>query len=635
VLLQLSSVSKSYGAQTVLRDVTFQINPGEKTGLIGTNGSGKTTLLKILSTTVEPDDGVVSRRSGLITGTLEQIPDFHERTTVLEEALRSFANLIATEKELAALEHEIAGHADPVLLDRYATLQHEFEHKGGYRFRSMAEAAVLGIGFTRPMLTRETRALSGGEKNRLALAKLLLSEADLLLLDEPTNHLDIRSIEWLEKFLKDTAKTVIVVSHDRIFLDRVVNRILEVDNSRLSDYPGNYSDYVRGRAERLAQQEKEWNLQKRWIENQEDYIRRNLAGQKTKQAKSRRNLLARVHRLERPKASSEKVKFNFLPVDRGSRHVLRTEELTIGYDKPLIQNLQFQVERGERWAILGANGSGKTTLLRTLTGEVSPMSGGMEWSENLELGYYDQQLSGLDPASTILEEIRSLDMKPTDGELRSYLAMFLFSGEDIFKKVESLSGGEKSRLALAKLIYEGPALLALDEPTNHLDIVSREALESALLEYPGTILFVTHDRYLAKKIATHLMYIEGQKAYTFDRLSAFEEWLVEGKTEGKLEGKPVAQPAAEAAAAAPRTSGQAGQATAMSKNRRDKLQNEVKQIEENISRLEAELKNLEEGFANPDPTLNWEAAHRRHAAIREELETLYATLADQWEQMGL
>jgi ATP-binding cassette subfamily F protein 3 len=625
VLLQLSSVSKSYGAQTVLRDVTFQINPGEKVGLIGTNGSGKTTLLKILANAQEPDEGTVSRRSGLSTGTLEQIPDFHESTTVLDEALRSFGGLIAAEKELAELEHEIASHANPQLLDRYATLQHEFEHKGGYRFRSMAEAAVLGIGFTRPMLERETRALSGGEKNRLALAKLLLSEADLLLLDEPTNHLDIRSIEWLEKFLKDTTKTIVVVSHDRIFLDRVVNRILEIDNSRLSDYPGNYSDYVRGREERLARQEKEWDLQKRWIENQEDYIRRNLAGQKTKQAKSRRNLLARVHRLERPRASSEKVKFKFMPVERGSRHVLRAEDLTIGYDKPLIRNLQFQVERGERWAILGANGSGKTTLLRTLTGEVSPISGGMEWADALELGYYDQQLSGLDPNATIIEEIRSLDMKPTDGELRSYLAMFLFSGDDVFKKVESLSGGEKSRLALAKLIYEGPALLALDEPTNHLDIASREALESALLEYPGTILFVTHDRYLARKIATHLMYIEDQRAYTFDRLSAFEEWLMEGKSTG--------QPMADAAAAMQPAS--SAPASGMSKNRRDKLQSAVKQIEENISQLETELKNLEEGFANPDPAMNWESAHRRHAAIREELENLYTELSSHWEQMGL
>jgi ATP-binding cassette subfamily F protein 3 len=622
VLLQLSSVSKSYGAQAVLQDVTFQVNPGEKIGLIGTNGSGKTTLLKILAKTQEPDAGTVSRRNGLSTGTLEQIPDFHQSTTVLEEALRSFTALITVEKELADLEHEIANHADPQLLDRYATLQHEFEHKGGYRFRSMTEAAVLGIGFTRAMLHRETRALSGGEKNRLALAKLLLSEADLLLLDEPTNHLDIRSIEWLEKFLKETTKTIVVVSHDRIFLDRVVNRILEIDNSRLDDYPGNYSDYVRGRKERLARQDKEWDLQKRWIENQEDYIRRNLAGQKTKQAKSRRNLLARVHRLERPKASSEKVKFKFMPVDRGSRHVLRTEDLTIGYEKPLIRNLQFQVERGERWAILGANGSGKTTILRTLTGEVSPISGGMEWADILELGYYDQQLSGLDPGSTIMEEIRSLDMKPSDGELRSYLAMFLFSGDDVFKKVESLSGGEKSRLALAKIIFERPALLALDEPTNHLDIASREALESALLEYPGTIIFVTHDRYLARKIATHLMYIEDQRAYTFDRLSAFEEWLTNDR--------PASQTIAVTATAMP----SAGPVSGMSKNRRDKLQNSVKQIEEHISRLESELKSLEECFANPDPEMNWESAHRRHAAIGEELEKLYNELASQWEQMG-
>ena len=627
MLVQLNSVSKSYGAQTVLRDVSFQINPGEKVGLIGTNGSGKTTLLKILANTLEPDEGVVSRRSGLRTGTLEQIPDFHDATTVLDEALRSFANLIAAENELEALEHEIAGDAQPQLLDRYATLQHEFEHKGGYRFRSMTEAAILGIGFTKNMLTRETRALSGGEKNRLALAKLLLSEADLLLLDEPTNHLDIRSIEWLEKFLKDTTKTIVVVSHDRIFLDRVVNRVLELDNARLSDYAGNYSSYVRGRAERLARQEKEWDLQKRWIENQEDYIRRNLAGQKTKQAQSRRKLLARVHRIERPRASSERVKFKFMPVDRGSRHVLRTEDLTIGYGKPLIENLRFQVERGERWAILGANGSGKTTLLRTLTGDVSPISGSMEWSEGLELGYYDQQLSGLDPKATIIEEIRDLDMRPSDGELRAYLAMFLFSGDDVFKKVESLSGGEKSRLALAKIIYESPALLALDEPTNHLDIASREALESALIEYPGTILFVTHDRYLAQKIATHLMYIEDHRAWTFDRLSAFEEWLADGG--------PAAHAPKEASAVVPAERPPAGVVSGMSKNRRDKLQNEVRNIEERIFALEMEVKQLETEFANPDPEMNWEVAHRRHAEVREELDALYTDLANRWEQIGL
>jgi len=625
VLLQFNSVSKSFGAHSILRDVSFQINPGEKVGLIGANGSGKTTLLKILSNTLEIDEGTVHRKNGLSMGTLEQIPDFHETTSVLDEALRSSADLIAAEEELQALEHEIADKAHPELMDRYAALQHEFEHKGGYRFRSLTEAAVLGIGFTKDMLSRETRALSGGEKNRLALAKLLLSGADLLLLDEPTNHLDIRSIEWLEKFLKDTAKTVVVVSHDRIFLDRVVNRILEIDNSRLSDYSGNYSAYARERVERLERMEKEWKLQQKWIENQEDYIRRNLAGQKTKQAQSRRKLLARVQRVERPSGHSERVKFRFMPIDRGSRNVLRTEDLAIGYDKPLLRNLQFQVERGERWAILGANGSGKTTLLRTLTGEISPISGGMEWSEGLEFGYYDQQLSGLDPNATVIEEIRGLDMNPTDGELRSYLAMFLFSGDDVFKKVQSLSGGEKSRLALAKIIYESPAMLALDEPTNHLDIASREALESALLEYPGTILFVTHDRYLAQKIATHLMYIEGQRAYTFDRLSAFEEWLVDGRTDARS-----AAAAAEASPARARSEGNSG----MSKNRRDKLTSEVTQTEAEIANLETELKTLEEAFANPGPDMDWKIKNRRHAEIQSTLDRLYEELSERWKELG-
>src|SRR6185369_160265 len=324
-------------------------------GLIGSNGAGKTTLLKIINRIQEPDQGSVTRKSGLQIGTLDQIPDFHEGTTVLEEGLRSSAHLIAAENEMRELEHAIASDPRPDVLDRYSTLQHEFELKGGYSFRARTESALLGVGFAKDALNRASRDLSGGEKNRLALAKLLLSEAELLLLDEPTNHLDIRSIEWLEKFLNDTLKTVVVVSHDRIFLDRVVRRILEIDRTRVSDYPGNFSAYAREREQRMARQQKEWALQQQWIASQEDYIRRNLAGQKTKQAQSRRKLLARVQRIERPTSDSARVKFRFKTIERGSRHVLRTEDLAIGYDKPLIENLHFRVERSERWAILGAN----------------------------------------------------------------------------------------------------------------------------------------------------------------------------------------------------------------------------------------------------------------------------------------
>ncbi len=539
MLVQLNGVSKAFGSVTGLRDVSFQINPFEKIGLIGANGAGKTTLLKIIGRAHEIDTGTVTRKSGLQIGTLDQIPDFHEGTSVLEEGLRSSDHLRAAEREMRELEHAIASGPPPDVLDRYSRLQHEFELKGGYSYRALTESALLGVGFSKEAMDRPSRELSGGEKNRLALAKLLLSNAELLLLDEPTNHLDIRSIEWLEKFLKETDKTLVVVSHDRFFLDRVAKRIIEVVDARIQDYRGNYSAYLKERGERLARQEKEWKLQNEWLEKQEDYIRRNIAGQKTKQAQSRRKLLARVKPIEKPKTSSTRAKFRFMPVERSGRYVLTARNLSIGYSEtPLVQSIEFEVQRGERWAILGANGSGKTTLLRTLIGSRSPVEGELEWNEALDVGYYDQQLSDLIPENTVLEEIRALDSLATDGELRSYLAQFLFSGEDVFKKIEQLSGGEKSRLMLARIIYLAPQLLALDEPTNHLDISSREALEGALGEYPGTILFVTHDRFLVQKIATHLLYIEAGRAHVFDRLSAFEEWLEEDRTAGAVDDRP-------------------------------------------------------------------------------------------------
>jgi ATP-binding cassette subfamily F protein 3 len=621
VLVQFNGVSKAFGAQTVLQNVTFQIYPSEKIGLIGTNGSGKTTLLKILSSRLEPDNGEVSRKSGLQVGTLEQIPDFHESTTVFDEGLRAFANLIAVENEMRQLEHDISDTHRQDLMDRYASLQHEFELHGGYRFRAMTEAALRGVGFSKEGLGRAANTLSGGEKNRLALAKLLLSEADLLLLDEPTNHLDIRSIEWLERFLKETSKAVVVVSHDRIFLDRVASRTIEVYETRIYDYPGNYTEFLRLREERQARQEKEWRQQQEWIAEQEEYVRRNIAGQKTKQAQSRRNMLARVKRIEKPRGASTQVKFRFLPVDRSRRTVLATRNLRVGYDEPLIRDLNLHVERGSRWAILGGNGTGKTTLLKTLTGSLSPLSGELDWSEGTGLGYYDQQLAGLNLEATILDEIRSLDSTATDGELRSWMAQFLFSGEDIFKKVGSLSGGEKSRVALAKLIYESPTVLALDEPTNHLDIASREALESALVDYPGTILFVTHDRYLAQKIATHLVYLEDGTAHMFDRLSAFESWLDGRGEENVLDEPPKPEPAKTEARPKPA-------APTMSKNRRDKLESEIASNESQIAALETELGALESSFSNPSPQIDWEGAHRRHAEIRQTLDSLYGRLEE-------
>src|SRR5215510_5177924 len=581
VLVQLSGISKSFGSQEILRDIAFQINPSEKIGLIGANGSGKTTLLKLVAGTYEPDTGSVSRKSQLEIGTLDQIPDFQGDTSVLEEGLRASQHLQHIEITMRALEQVIAEAPARDALDRYSELQHEFELKGGYSYRARTEAALLGVGFSRKAFDQASRSLSGGEKNRLALAKLLLSHAELLLLDEPTNHLDIKSIEWLEKFLTETAKTLVIVSHDRIFLDRVAGRILEIAGTTIQDYRGNYSYYLKERAERLARQQKQWELQSEWIEKQQDYIRRNIAGQKTKQAQSRRKLLARIKPLEKPKSKAEKVKFRFLPVERNARYVLAARGLSIGYqESPLVDSIQFEVQRGERWAILGPNGSGKTTLLRTLIGARSPIEGELEWNQSLDIGYYDQQLQDLHLDAVVLDEIRELDSSATDGELRSYLAQFLFSGEDVFKSVAKLSGGEKSRLMLARIIYANPQLLALDEPTNHLDIGSREALEEALRGYPGTILFITHDRYLVEKIATHLLYIEAGKAHTFDRLSAFEEWL-EGNSTEASQDRPADESRTEETASEP-----GAKRTVLSKNKREQLEKAVADLEAKIAAAE-------------------------------------------------
>ena len=625
MIVQFNGVSKSFGSQSVLRDVGFQINPTEKVGLIGANGAGKTTLLKLIAAVFEPDTGSIIRKSDLQMGTLDQIPDFHEGTTVAEEALRSFGFLRRMESEMRELEQAIASGSAPDVLDRYSHLQHEFELKGGYSYRARTAAALHGVGFSDDAFERASRNLSGGEKNRLALAKLLLSGSELLLLDEPTNHLDIRSIEWLEKFLRETDKTIVVVSHDRVFLDRVVNRIIELGSGQLQDYRGNYSKYLEQRADRVARQQKEWQLQSEWIEKQEDYIRRNIAGQKTKQAQSRRKLLARVKPLEKPKGAPAQVKFRFRSIERSGRYVVTVRDLTIGYDAtPLVERIGFEVQRGERWAILGPNGAGKTTLLRTLIGARAPIEGELDWNEALDIGYYDQQLQDLNVEATVLDQIRELDLTATDAELRFYVAQFLFTGEDVFKKVGQLSGGEKSRLTLARLIYVAPQLLALDEPTNHLDIASREALESALLEYPGTILFVTHDRYLVQKIATHLVYVEKGRAHVFDRLSAFEEWLEAPETVTM----------GNDSAGGRRANRRPLKATGLSKNKRDQLEREIAELEKRIGSIESEIAELELSFQNPATGTDWETTHRRYAELKVTLDSLYNELATRWELMG-
>ncbi len=617
MLVRFNDVSKSFGVLDLFHDVSFELQAGQKVGLIGPNGSGKTTLLRLFEIPDEADTGTVARRSGLRIGRLEQIPDLGD-ATVFEVAVESFAALATAEDKIAELEAAISNHpTDAALLEAYSTLQHEFEFRGGYTYRARTEAALFGVGFTRDLFSRQALSLSGGEKNRLALACLLLADVDLLLLDEPTNHLDIRAIEWLEHFLSDTGKAIVMVSHDRLFLDRVVSRILEIDGRRVTAYSGNYSAFLEQRKQRRALQEKEWRHQQEHIERTEDFIRRNLAGQKTKQAQSRRTQLQRMKRIERPATEDSGVRFQFDSSIRAGRYVMTARDLAIGYlDNRITEHLNLSVERGQRWALLGPNGSGKTTLLRTCIGRLAPLEGDLTWDERIEIGYYDQQLDDLSPSATVIEELRTIDSRATDGALRSFLAQFLFRGEDAFKDVGSLSGGEKSRLALAKIIYKGPPLLALDEPTNHLDIAAREALESALMEYPGTMIFVTHDRRLVERIATHILYIGDEGVCTFEHFDSFERWL--GET---IDGTPV-ETKSHQSAISPNTP-----TPQLSKNKREQVEHAVRTIESRIENDEEELRRIEQLFQGAPSGLDWNETNRRYSNIKDEIESLYEELS--------
>lgn len=608
-LVRFSDVRRSFGPLDVLKGVSFQVGSGEKLGLIGANGCGKTTLIRLIEAPEEADQGRIDRHPGLRTGRVEQHQSFSARS-VLDEALKAFDHLREGERRLREMEARMEHDHDPSVLDQYSRLQHEFEDQGGYTYRSRTEAALSGLGFRRDQFGQEPSSLSGGEKNRLALARLLLADVNLLLLDEPTNHLDVSSIEWLERYLRDTEKAVLMVSHDRLFLDRVVGGILELETGQLSQYRGNYSAYLDQRAARLERQAREWNKQQEWISRTEDYIRRNIAGQKTKQAQSRRRQLEKTERVERPQDSPARIRFRFSHAGRAPRRIIRSEDLSVGYSpgQRILDGVSVEIERGERWGIAGANGSGKTTLLATLSGRLPALGGTLERGE-VAAGYYDQELAGLTGGHTVLEELRSVEGRETDGHLRSFLAGFGFRGEDVHKPIGALSGGEKSRLALACLVYQAPPVLFLDEPTNHLDITSREALEAALADYPGTLLFVTHDRRLIERVATRILYLERGHVEVFDSL---------GEVEARLSPDPL-PPGGRKPRVPDRRSG-------VSKNQQAETQDRIGRLESSIAEAEREISEIEASFGQADPDFNWEKTNRRHLELRQKVEALYAQL---------
>ena len=511
MLFRLDDVYKSYGATEVLRRVTFQINPREHAGLVGRNGAGKTTIFRLLTGREETDRGDVILLKGLRVGLLEQQPIFPDNLNVIDEALSVFTELRSLEAEITRLEHEMSdatGDALDEAMHSYSDLRNQFEIAGGFSYQARAGSVLVGLGFSDSEFQKPAEQLSGGQKARLALAKLLLSEPDVLLLDEPTNHLDVNAVEWLEDFLSEYKRAFLIISHDRFLLDRTANKIVELDAGRATVYPGNFSAYTKQREERRLAQSREFEEQQDLIARTEDFIRRNIAGQKTKQAKSRRKMLEKLDRVEAVR--DERVGDFRLPgVARAGDNVLAVTDLSVGYwMNTLATGITFLLRRSERLGIIGPNGSGKTTFLKTILGSLQPMSGGLTWGANVNIEYFDQELSSLDPTFTVIEELAVTAPRATIAELRSYLAKFLFTGDDILKSVGALSGGEQSRLALAKLIYSRANVLVMDEPTNHLDIPSREALERALAEFAGTIITVSHDRYFLDKLATEILHFD-------------------------------------------------------------------------------------------------------------------------------
>jgi ATP-binding cassette, subfamily F, member 3 len=524
-VVSVLQVGKSFGAERIFAGLQFQIDVHDRIGLVGPNGAGKSTLLNILAGREEPDEGSVARQRGIRIGYLTQVADFQPQNTLHEELLSVFAYLRTWEHELEDLAQKMAStetqadtdlHAH--LLKRYSDLQAQYEHAGGYTYENRVEQVLDGLGFTREQQTAPVLHLSGGQQTRAALGKLLLQEPDVLLMDEPTNHLDLASLEWLETYLAGWKGAMVIVAHDRYFLDKVVSRTIEMAFGRIEEYPGNYTKYLDLREERMERRTREYEAQQAHIAHTEDFIRRYKAGQRSREARGRQTLLNRMDRVERPQDFPE-MHFEFAPITNSGQIVLETQKLAAGYgggtrreahtSEPLLlaRVADLELVRGDRVGLIGPNGAGKTTVLRTLIGELPPIEGQVQIGHNVRIGYYSQTHAGLTKDRTILDEIRQVTTLSEEGA-RGFLGRFLFSGDDVFKAIGTLSGGERSRVALAKLTLQGSNFMVLDEPTNHLDLQSRQFLEDILNEFEGTLLFVSHDRYFIDSLATKVWAIE-------------------------------------------------------------------------------------------------------------------------------
>ena len=627
IILAVQDMKKSFGTHEVLKNVSFTLQEQERMGLVGVNGSGKSTLMKIIAGIETADSGTVSIQKGLQIGYLAQQGEFRDGETVREALESVFEPLVRMEAEMRELEQQMAEHGDdPEALRRlggkYDALTHEFERKNGYGWRSQVSGVLKGLKL-REYQDMPVSNLSGGERTRLCLGRMLLTEPDLLLLDEPTNHLDLKSIAWLEEYLRGYRGAVLVISHDRYFLDHVCGRMAELILGTLETYTGNYTEYLEKRTEVYENRMRAWELQQKEIARQEAVIamyRRFNREKSIRLAESREKRLEKIERLERPQEEGS-VHFRFETRRRTGDDVLQTDRLQKGFgDRVLFRDLNIHVKAGDRIALIGDNGTGKSTLLKCLTGEERPDAGVIRWGTGVDIGYYDQHQAGLHENKTVLDEVWDRFPRMEQYEVRGALGMFLFTGDDVFAPVSTLSGGEKGRVALTELMLRKDNVLLLDEPTNHLDMDSREVLETALADFPGTIIAVSHDRYFINRFADKVCVLEdgGLKEYLGNYDSYFEKVSRAEEPDGEYAGMT-------------RTAIDKEKKKSREEQLRIKAEKErAAALETRIAVAERDAAELENALADPE---TWKDAGsaaektRKYNALKEEIEQLYEEYA--------